>query len=438
MTVGSQLSFKGAIMKKPLPVCLFLLLLLLAAAMTVPAGCTAKADTITDKSFLKAVGKDLRDDHGKGKAVRLRGTNAGGYLLQELWMTPTRGTTRVKDEMTIQSRLENRFGKEKARELEAAYRDSYWTETDFDNVRALGANCIRLPFWYRNLVEEDGTLREDAFARIDWFVSEAGKRGIYVILDMHGAPGSQNGSDHSGVDGGRDKKGASGFFFGENAERNRERFLELWKTIAAHYKGNPTVAGYDLLNEPFCTYRYNSGLGDGELRSLLWGVYDAAYRTIREADPDHVIIMEAVWDPADLPDPARYGWENVMYEYHNYLYDDYDNAQGRQISNMEKKLDLIAGADYPVPSLMGEFNYFRNYDAWDKGLELLNKAGIHWTTWTYKTMADCGSWGIYHHAVRTGKIDLEHASFESIKESWDAMDDVTANADLIRVLKKHM
>jgi len=68
----------------------------------------------------------------------------------------------------------------------------------------------------------------------------------------------------------------------------------------------------------------------------------------------------------------------------------------------------------------------------------LNKADIHWTTWTYKTNPDCGNWGLYHHAHKTGRIDLEYASFESIKEFWSTMDDVTANADLIRVLKKHM
>jgi endoglucanase len=411
---------------------------LLVVVMAVSAGCAPKAEVLTDASFLKAVGKDLRDERGKGKAVTLHGTNAGGYLLQELWMTPTLRTTRVKDETSIQSLLESRFGKDKARELEAAYRDSYWTARDFDSVRELGANCIRLPFWYRTFAEENGELRENAFARIDWFVSEAGKRGLYVILDMHGAPGSQNGSDHSGFDGERDKKTASGFFFGKDAERNQRLFLELWKAIATHYKGNPAVAGYDLLNEPFCAYRYNSGLADAELHSLLWGVYDAAYRTIRGVDPDHLIVMEAVWDPVDLPDPARYGWENVMYEYHNYLYGDYDNAQGKQIANMEKKIGLIAGADYAVPSLMGEFNYFANYDAWDKGLALLSKAGVHWTTWTYKTNAECGNWGIFHHAGKTGKIDLEHASFESIKNFWDAMDDVIPNANLISVLKKHM
>lgn len=411
---------------------------LIAVSLLGSASCSSNLGVITEKSFLKADGKELRTDYGKGKAIKLHGTNAGGYLLQELWMTPTLKTVHVKDESSIYAHLENRFGKDSARELITAYQDSYWTTKDFDNVQALGANCIRLPFWYRTLVDENGELYADAFKRLDWFVNESQQRGIYVILDMHGAPGSQNGSDHSGVDGEQNKKGASKFFFGDSAPQNQEKYYDLWKTIAAHYKGNPAVAGYDLLNEPFCTYRYNSGLSDEELHAMLWDVYDKAYKTIRGVDPDHIIIMEATWNPVDLPEPETYGWENIMYEYHNYLYDDYENAQGRQISNMEDKLGAIADADFPVPTLMGEFCYFNNYSAWDKGLSLLNKAGVNWTTWTYKTIADYGNWGIYHHSKTIGKINLERTSFDAIKKFWSTMDKEIPNTELIRVLKKYM
>ena len=41
-------------------------------------------------------------------------------------------------------------------------------------------------------------------------------------------------------------------------------------------------------------------------------------------------MMEAVWDPDTLPNPTEKGWENVVYEYHQYMYDDYDNASGTQ------------------------------------------------------------------------------------------------------------
>jgi endoglucanase len=415
-----------------------LLIVMTAVVLLCQAGCSLHSGAITENSFLKADGKELRTGSGKGKKIKLHGTNAGGYLLQELWMTPTLKTVHVQDESGIYAHLKNRFGSDKAAELIAAYQDSYWTTKDFDNVRALGANCIRLPFWYRNLVDENGVVYPGAFKRIDWFISEAQRHGIYVILDMHGAPGSQNGSDHSGRDGGQDKKDSSEFFFGDNALHNQESYYGLWEKIAGHYKGNPAVAGYDILNEPFCTYRYNSGLSDEDLHALLWGIYDKAYKTIRAVDPDHIIIMEAVWNPVDLPEPETYGWENIMYEYHNYLYDDYDNVQGRQLSNMKDKLDAIAAAGFPVPSLMGEFSYFTNYDAWDKGLSLLNKSGINWTTWTYKTTAGCGNWGMYHHAKTVGKINLEHTSFDSIRDFWSSMDAESPNTELIKVLRKHM
>ena len=63
-------------------------------------------------------------------------------------MTPTLKTINVRDESSIYAHLENRFGKVGAAELVDAYQAAYWTTQDFDNVRALGANCIRLPFWY--------------------------------------------------------------------------------------------------------------------------------------------------------------------------------------------------------------------------------------------------------------------------------------------------
>ncbi len=392
-------------------------------------------DTIAEDPFLKADGKVLRDASGTGDIVQLKGTNAGGYMVQEFWMTPTNATTNVKDEEGIYAVLTERFGEEKMRELVNLYQDNYWTEADFDYCKEMGMSCIRLPFWYRNFVNENGEMYEDAFDRIDWFVEEAGERGIYTILDMHGAPGSQNGSDHSGRDGGDNKKGASEFFFGDKAEANQELFYELWEKIAERYKGNPWVAGYDLMNEPYCTYRYNSGLSDKQLRENLWNIYDIAYDKIRAIDPDHVIIMGATWDPVDLPKPETYGWENVMYEYHNYLYDDYDNKNGQQIANMKKKLNLIASANYNVPSLMGEFAYFNNLDAWEEGIKLINDTGISWTTWTYKVTASNGNWGLRHMQDRG--VNVETYDYEDIADAWSRVGESTENKGLAKVMKKY-
>lgn len=398
----------------------------------------AKAEntsTIKYKDFLKANGKVLKNNYGQGDTVYLRGTNAGGYMLQEFWMTPTNYSTNVTDQLDIINTLTSRFGSSAARTLIDTYEKNYWTEADFNTCASLGINCIRLPVWYRNFVDENNNWYSNAFERVDWFVEQAGKRGIYVIIDMHGAYGSQNGSDHSGVDGGNNKQGASEFFFGSNAASNQEKYYQMWEKIAEHYNSNPIVAGYDLLNEPYNEYRYNSGYSDDQLHSWLWNIYDNAYKRIRAKDPNHVIIMEATWEPYDLPNPSTYGWENVMYEYHNYLYDDYDNAAGQQIANMQRRIDNINNANYNVPSYMGEFSYFNQTSTWEQGLKLLNDNGLNWTSWTYKCVSEYGNWGLVNQSVDS--VNVESDSYDTILAKWSNVGSSYLNAGLANVFKNY-
>ncbi|MCR5331276.1 MAG: glycoside hydrolase family 5 protein [Lachnospiraceae bacterium] len=393
--------------------------------------------TISDKPFLKAAGKVLRDDYGNGALVQLKGTNVGGYLLQEFWMTVGEYTENVTAQEDVFRVLTDRFGREKALELINLYQENFFTETDFDYCRDLGMNCLRLPFWYRNIVDENGEFYEDCWDLFDNFVENAGKRGLYVILDFHGAPGSQNGSDHSGKDGHDEKQTASEFFFGDEEviKANHELYYRIWEAVAEHFNGNPWVAGYDLLNEPYCTYRYNTGLPDALLHRMLWDIYDEAYRRIRALDPDHLIIMEATWNASDLPGPDLYGWENVMYQYHTYLYDDYDNSKGQQIANVRSRINNTFGAGYNVPSLLGEFSLFNSLDAWDEGVRLVNDSGFSWTTWTYKTIASVGNWGLKH--TRDYHINLEKADLEQIENAWTKIGEATDNTGLARILSKY-
>ena len=387
------------------------------------------------KDFLKANGKVLKNNYGQGDTVYLRGTNAGGYMLQEFWLTPTDYTANVTDQTDLINTLTNRFGSDAAKTLINTYESNYWKESDFDTCASLGINFIRLPIWYRNFVDENNNWYSNAFDRVDWFVEQAGKRGIYVIIDMHGAYGSQNGSDHSGVDGGNDKKGASEFFFGSNAASNQEKYYQMWEKIAEHYNSNPVVAGYDLLNEPYNEYRYNSGYSDDQLHSWLWNIYDNAYKRIRAKDPTHVIIMEATWEPTDLPNPDTYGWENVMYEYHNYLYDDYENANGQQIANMQKRINNINSANYNVPSYMGEFSYFNSPSTWEQGLKLLNDSGLNWTNWTYKCVSTYGNWGLVNQSVSS--VNAESDSYDTILAKWSNVGSGYLNTSLTNVFKKY-
>ncbi|MDF2802843.1 MAG: hypothetical protein K0S61_2746 [Anaerocolumna sp.] len=420
---------------------LLLILVVLVVSAFNQAGLVLKAEAagaITTGDFLKANGKDVRKNYGSGEVVYLRGTNAGGYLLQEFWMCPTSYSSSpytVTCEMDIYKTLTSRFGEATMRSLVKTYQDSYWTEQDFDNCKNLGMNVIRLPMWYMNFVDFNGNYISNAFDKIDWFLQEAGERGLYVILDMHGAPGSQSGSDHSGIDGGNSKEAKSEFFFGTNAYKNQQLYYDLWYKIAQRYKDNPVVAGYDLLNEPYCTYRYTSSYSESYLHSLLWDIYNNAYNVIRSVDSNHMIIMEATWDPWDLPNPSTYGWSNVMYEYHNYLYDDYDNAAGRQVTNMQNKINSIINQGYNVPSYMGEFSFMNNISAWQQGLQLLNNAGLHWTTWSYKVTGSNNNWGLYNQSLTSANVATDSSTV--IRDRWSKSGTATPNTALINGIRSY-
>lgn len=230
---------------------------------------------ITDKKshFLKTDGDVIRNNYGAGKVVQLKGTNIGGWLVMENWQCPTNSP----DQKTTLAVLTERFGEDKAWELINAYQDNWFTEDDFDTLKAEGVNVLRLPVTYFEMANEDGSLKETAFERLDWFIEKASEKGIYTLIDMHGAFGSQNGKDHSG-----DISNADiGNFFGN--EENIQKTIKLWEAIARRYNGNEWVAGYDLLNEP-----------GGALGTEQFEVYDRIYKAIRAIDQDHIIQMQAI------------------------------------------------------------------------------------------------------------------------------------------------
>ncbi|NLP34879.1 MAG: glycoside hydrolase family 5 protein [Clostridiales bacterium] len=374
-----------------------------------------------DERFLKVDGNVLRDKAGFGQIVQLRGTNVGGWQVMEAWMCPTN----APDQKSAIATLRERFGEEKAEELIKIYEKAWWQEDDFDNVKGLNFNVLRLPISYLNLQDEEGKLREDTLATYDWFVEECAKRDIYVILDLHAAPGSQNGRDHSG-----DISGS--VLFTDKAAQDLT--ISLWVQLAEHYKGNPTIAGYGLLNEPEGNEEERAPWGEVQLP-----FFDRLYQAIRAVDSDHIIIFNAIWEPTNMPNPSQYGWENVMYEYHFYGWDGIDNVV-TQRSFIDSKVENNRRAGHNVPVLVGEFTMFEKLPSWEYALQVFNEQGWSWTTWTYKTVG-MGSWGIFNSSSsETPKVDIYHDEADVIAEKWSKVttkDSFTKNQyihDLLRVM----
>ena len=294
---------------------------------------------LTSFDFLKVDGVQIRNNYGKGNCLFLRGTNIGNLFVQESWMS----STNVKDQKTLMEIFNKKFGEKTMNDLLDYYENNYFTSKDFDNIQEMGMSVIRIPFTYMNLLKYNSfELKSNAFDKLDYIISEFNKRNIYVILDLHGAVGSQNGQDHSGevID---DVKDVT---FYSNSEF-KQKTLEIWKQIALHYKDNPTVAAYDILNEP--------GEKAGFTIEKHWDYFNEIYLAIRSIDTDHIIIIESCWTPINLPNPNKYNWSNIIYEYHHYPWDFQQDASG-QILSAKALITLIKLENYNIPTYIGEFN----------------------------------------------------------------------------------
>lgn len=357
--------------------------------------CVYAADTTRELSALKAAdGKIVNEE---GEQVILRGTNLSGWLVFEEWM----GLANVKDGTELIDTLTERFGYDKAMELLNTYYDNYITEKDFDILAGMGFNCIRIPFWYRNFTDENGEWRlnengEIDFSRIDWAVEQCAKRGMYVILDLHSAPGAQSIAHHAGTSG-----VCKLYDDTEEGEAYREQTAFLWRALATHFKDNKAVAAYDLLNEPGCDMDIDA------VRPKITQVYDYLYKEVRKIDTEHIITLECIWTMDALPAPEEMGWENVMYQLHTY---DYTIGSINGVVKGIKK-----HSHYNVPVLVGELNAGKHYGYM---LHKYDKKDINWTTWGYKgALSDTTTWFMYNLG-RNGVADVHNDSYEEILEKW--------------------
>ncbi|MBR0537316.1 MAG: cellulase family glycosylhydrolase [Clostridia bacterium] len=380
-------------------VCLLLTVLLVMLPLCASA---EDAGQFTSADLLHTEGEKIFT--ADGREVVLRGTNFGGWGIMEDWFCPF---TDPAGEDNAYVTLVERFGVEETHKLFKAYRENWITEIDYRNVADLGMNCIRLPIWYRNFQSDDnGTWYRDEsgsidFSELDNVIAMCRKYGLYLIIDLHGLPGYQNDYDHCGR-----SKSMSLFDDTPEGARYREVTLDFWTTLAAHCAGDPVIAMYDLMNEPLGT----NITREGNLQQSFWDFSDELYNAVRAVDPDHIITMEAIWDPSAIASPDVYGWENIVYQEH--LYD---------VTNPSflHKMNEISRAGYNAPFYIGEF-YPRGVSTFDYLFSIFNDRNMSWTTWTYKGTgpdAENSPWFIYGSST-VEKIDYENDSLETIKEKW--------------------
>jgi hypothetical protein len=307
--------------------------------------------------FVHVAGGQLLD--GRGSPLVLRGVGLGNWLLREgyMWKFEPGGPLSSRQ---IEAFVADLVGERAGAEFWRAFHDRFITEADIERIAAEGFDHVRLPINARVVQSDDGELLEDGFRLIDNTIAWCRAHGLWVVLDLHGAPGGQTGTNIDDSPNGIPELYTSPAY--------TKLTVDLWRAIAERYAGETVVAAYDLLNEPIPNeYQH---LYPNELVAL----YKEMTAAIREVDKVHTIMYEGshwstnwdifteVWDP------------NSILQCHKYW-----SPPDRP--SVQRYVDR--GRELGLPVYMGETGE-NNLEWLQAAFQLYDDCGMSWNFWPWK------------------------------------------------------
>jgi endoglucanase len=347
------------------------------------------------QKFISVKGKEIIGVDGKN--FLMKGTNLGNWLVPEGYMFKFKSANCPR---LINEVITELIGPDDAKIFWQKYLNTYITHADIHYLKTIGVNSIRIPFNYRLFTNEDylsGKGDARGFKLMDSAISWCKKEGIFVILDMHCAPGGQTGDN---IDDGY------GYPFLFENKGSQKLVVDIWKKIAAHYKDETTIMGYDLLNEPIAHY-----FDKEKLNPLLEIVYKEITKAIRLVDKNHILFLGgAQWD-------SNFGvfgppFDNkLVYTFHKYWTEPTQQVIQDYIDFSNK---------YNVPIYCGETG--ENSDNWVKNFRLvLEKNNIGWHYWPYKKIDNTRGFVTFavpqNYDTVMQYADTSRMSFEQIRKA---------------------
>ncbi|MCK5706250.1 MAG: cellulase family glycosylhydrolase [Candidatus Aureabacteria bacterium] len=391
----------------------------------------------------------------KGKPFFIKGINLGGWLMREGYIIGGRNIA----EHIIWKEILKRAGRKKLDKIKNLFIDNFITDADFLRIKKLGFNTIRLPFNSKMLLKEKGKISIEGIKYLKRIIDRIKKCGLYVILDMHSAPGSQNNDWHS------DSNGIADFWIKASCQK---KFLDIWKALSITFKDEEHVIGYDILNEP-----------NHDDSRKIFAAFEKAIITIRKNNDHKILFLEGNnWaQEIDFLTPFVQLFENIaisIHSYHPHLFS-FNLIRGLKYPGIVEKTKwdkqaLIKYhkkfADFAKKNktiiFVGEFGIASRcpvcnseFRLVEDMLHVFDKFKWHWTYWTYKAVAgmDCPdglyqlnknpdwlkrcyhtkSWENFAEIAKTGKAkDFKYLSKTLRTEYFDI------NKTLAKVLKKHL
>jgi len=316
------------------------------------------------QGFLKTKGKEIVN--GKGEKVLLRGIGLGGWMLQEPYMLQLSKAAGTQTE--IKSKIESLIGQENTEIFYSAYRKNMIARRDIDSLKAWGFNSVRLPMHYNLFtlpvetepVAGENTWLPEGFALTDSLLKWCQNNQMYLILDLHAAPGGQ-GNDRPIADVDTNKPQLW------ESDANLEKTIALWVKLAKRYSKEKWIGGYDLINET--NYKME---GNIPLQKLFISLTEE----IRKVDKNHIIFIEGNQFANDYTGLLPPWDDNMVYSFHKYW-------NPATLETIRKYLDIRE--DHDVPLWMGESG--ENNNKWYRdAVYLFESNNIGWAWWTIKKL----------------------------------------------------
>ncbi len=363
---------------------------------------------ISDADFLNTENGGFVSDCGEHISLRGVNLNDDFFYFQKADLEPD---ARSGD---VFAALEARFGRYGARQLAQKYNEGMVAPSDLKYLRKLGANCVRIPLRYRYLYGKENCKGNIDFERLDFLVEKCKKAGLYVILDLHSAPGFQNNSSSC-------PSGGKSILFESSKDgfEARNSVVRLWTQVAAHYKDEPAVAAYDLLNRPLhCVAEWENRL------DTLHKFYRRIYKAIRNLDDRHIVIMQAPSDTDTLPPENEYHADNVAYGLYSHFRTTFEtDALINGVRALKGR-----GVPFIVSKIRSEENM-------EYSLTALNDCGISWLAGDFKGFGDEAG---FLFSGNISPADLTYDSYEEIGTKWSkplSTKNFTENKETAKILK---
>ncbi|MEO6906076.1 MAG: cellulase family glycosylhydrolase, partial [Ginsengibacter sp.] len=326
------------------------------------------------QGFLKVNVKHLENDSNKN--FILRGMGLGGWMLQEGYMF---NLGFLGQQYRIKEKITELIGKKEADIFYDKWIENHTQKTDIDSMASWGFNSIRLPMHYDlfTLAVKDepvagkNTWLPKGFKLVDDLLKWCKENKMYLILDLHAAPGGQ-GNDLPISDRNADELSLW------QSKANQDKTVALWKKLASRYANEPFIGGYDILNETNWGFdNPEDKRGIGEIRNIpLRDFFIRLTKAIREVDKKHIIFLEGNGFANNYRGMFPLWDDNLVISFHKY-----GNFSTKQ--TIQNFLDFRE--KYNVPLWLGESG--ENSNTWfTNTIKLMEDNNIGWCWWQLKKM----------------------------------------------------